>query len=88
MLHKHTRATCCIPNCERRRWSVGRCGIHSRELKQNSPAEFERLQSLPSEEQESEFYRTKYPLPPKWQYENPLGEAELIQQYGGNANVK
>ena len=83
MLHKHERPVCCLPDCARQRWSAGRCGIHSAELKRNSPAEFERLQSLTKEEQEHEFYLVKHGLPlPTWEYENPLGEAELIRTYG------
>lgn len=90
-MHKYKprrpQPVCCLPNCERPRWVVGRCGRHGAEL---PPEEVERLQALSRDEQEHEFYLVKHGLPlPKWEYENPQGEAELIRTYGRqNRNVR
>jgi hypothetical protein len=78
MLHEHERAICCLPDCSMQRTVVGRCKTHSKELKINSPDEFDRIKALSSEEQEHEYYQTKHELPlPHWTYEGH--EEELIQ---------
>jgi hypothetical protein len=54
--------------------------VHAKELKLNSPDEFERLKALSSEDADHEFYIKAHPLPPKWEF---LGaEDQLAQMYG------
>jgi hypothetical protein len=57
---------CCIPGCTKHAWGLGRCGPHGVELKESNPTEYVRLRSLSRDDRETEYYRTKHPLPPKW----------------------
>ena len=72
--------TCCIPDCLKQVWIVGRCSVHARVLRETNPAEFARIQGLNTEERAHEFYMTKNPLPPKFEWEGD--EPALIRTYG------
>jgi hypothetical protein len=76
MTRKRKMAECCMPNCSKPSRIAGRCYTHRFELKHTAPEEYARIIALSGEAAEREFYYTKYPLPPKWQY--PGKEHELI----------
>lgn len=65
-----TKQPCCIPNCGKPRWSRGRCGRHSAELKAADPDEWARLGTLTTEQQNHLYYLTANNLPHQpWTYE-------------------
>jgi hypothetical protein len=76
---KRTGKRCCEPNCLVERYSLGRCLAHFRTM---DPAEATRLRNLTRAEREAEFDSMRiHPPTPKWEYENPAGEAELTAMF-------
>src|ERR1700688_647207 len=70
------KSLCCLPGCDKPRWSRGRCGRHSQELKLADPAEWERIGELSKEQQDHLYYLTANNLPyPKWEF---LGQEDIL----------
>jgi hypothetical protein len=70
------KPTCCVPNCGRVRWALGRCSTCVKLFRAEHPDEAARLANLSVQEQEHEFYMTLHQLPaPHWQWE---GDEEAL----------
>jgi hypothetical protein len=71
-----SRKVCCVPDCGRPRWALGRCGQCVKKFRAERPDEAARLESLSLGEQEHEFYMTFHNLPaPPWSWE---GDEEAL----------
>jgi hypothetical protein len=73
--NKRVRRTCCEHGCDKPRFCYGRCTSHFANL---DPKLYERLKAMTRAERQIEFEKaTAQPEMPRWEYENPAGEAEL-----------
>jgi hypothetical protein len=53
------------------------------------PSLYQRLKGMTMAERKIEFEKiTGQPEMPKWEFENPAGEAELAEQYGENQDLQ
>lgn len=68
---------CCVDACPNRIWLYGRC---KRCFESLDPWMFQQLKDVPQAERQKTFERLSQPPErPKWEYENPEGEAELMR---------
>lgn len=72
--------------CGKPRWAYLRCQHHAGLLIRNHPEEVARLGTLTRQEKEAEAAKLilkrqvrEASAKPKWEYENPEGEAELMR---------
>jgi hypothetical protein len=63
------RRKCCVDGCDRPWFCRDRCQFH-----------YGKFQQLSAAERATELERPSVPFRPRWRYENPQGEQELIEQ--------
>jgi hypothetical protein len=68
---------CCVEGCPNRIWLYGRC---KRCFEGLDPEMYQQLKDVPQAERQKMLERLSQPPErPKWQYENPEGELELMR---------